>query len=213
MILDEVLILYLVVLRAPGFEGGERFVAQQGVGREMPLGAGECELVVNERVIEAVLCRVGLGAGEVDPFQTRPIDGSEAHRARLAGCINLAAAQIEGAEGTGSTTNGADLRVSRRVIVGSDSVGAGCDDFSVACYDRSEWSAAVSDVLHRESYRLAHEFFVVHIVYFTRPSANFTFAKVSKIFDKITRKVPYLDEWITPRPLRQESSEIFRTLR
>ena len=72
--LDEVLILNLVIFRAPGFEGGEGFVAEQGVGRKLPLGAGECELVVDERVVEAVLCRVGLGAGEVDSLQTRPVD-------------------------------------------------------------------------------------------------------------------------------------------
>ena len=34
----------------------------------------------------------------------------------------------EGAEGSGGIADGADLRVSRRVIVGSDSVGAGCDE-------------------------------------------------------------------------------------
>ena len=187
MILDEVLILYLVVLCAPGFEGGEGLVAQQGVGREMAFGAGECELVVDERVVEAVLSGVCLAAGEVDSLQTRPIDGSETHRARLAGRVDFAAAQIEGAESPGGVTDGADLRVSSGVIVGSDSVGAGCDDFSVARNDRSEWATAVSDVLHRKPYSFAHKFFVVHIVYFTRPSANFTFTKVSIIMENAAR--------------------------
>lgn len=105
----------------------------------------------------------------------------------------------EGAEGSGGIADGADLRVSRRVIVGSDSVGAGCDDFSVARYDCSEWAAAVSDVLHRKPYSFAHKIFVIHIHKLISDSVQTPFSEIadtnSRIIDTVAMKIVECSRW------------------
>ena len=60
-----------------------------------------------------------------------PIDGTQAHRARLAGGIDLATFQIEGLQFAGSLSDTVHFGMSRRVEVDGYTVGSLSDDDTV----------------------------------------------------------------------------------
>ena len=97
----------------------------------------------------------------------RPIDGAQAHRARLAGGIDVASGEVERAQTARSLAYAVHLGVRRRVVVDSNAVRRLGDDFVATYDDRSERSAASAHTLLGEFYGTAHKFvFLVHIFIF-----------------------------------------------
>ena len=90
-------ILDLILFRFPSAEGANGFVAEQRNGRHGARFLMLFQLLVNEIIGEVdgggILFRVAI----VDALDMRPIDGTEAHRARLTRGIDDAIREIEGA--------------------------------------------------------------------------------------------------------------------
>ena len=139
-------VLYLVFLVHPHPEGAEGFMREQDFAVETAFVLGKLQLVVDERVIEADVFGVGLVVAVVEFVDMGPVDGAEAHWARLARRVNLAAGKVEGVEFGAGGADGADLGMSRGVTVGGDAVDAGGNDFAVARDNGAERSAAVLNV-------------------------------------------------------------------
>ena len=81
-------------------------------------------LLINELVVEADLCRILSVVGIIDSVEVRPIDGTQAHRTRFARGINLAPLQVECLQGTSCLTNGIHLGMGGRVVVDGDAIGS-----------------------------------------------------------------------------------------
>ena len=96
-------------------------------------------------------------AAEVQLGRTRPVDRAQAHRARLATGVDLAALELEGPErGTGAA-NGDHLGVRRRVARRGHQIDAFRQDAAVLDDDRAERAAApASHVFQGELDRSPH---------------------------------------------------------
>ena len=111
------------------------------------LVARECELVVDEGVVEVDEHGVVFGVGVEDFFDACPIECAEAHGAWFAGGVDGAVVEFEGLELCAGLSDGGYFGVCGWVVVGGYAVDAGGDDFAVACDDGAEGAAAVEDVL------------------------------------------------------------------
>src|SRR5262245_46161290 len=98
---------------------------------------------IDEFVVEADRRRLLAGVRVVERAEARPVDGAEAHRARLATRIDLAVRQMESAESHTGAADGDDFRVGRGVVGRGDFVPAFRHDGAVAHNHRSEWPTLV----------------------------------------------------------------------
>ena len=89
------------------------------------------EFVANKGVIETSGGGIGSGGGIKDTVKPRPINRAETHGARFAGCIEIAAGQLEIAEDATSLANGFDFSVGSGIVGRGDAVDAFGDDFAV----------------------------------------------------------------------------------
>ena len=116
--------------------------------RDLALGWGKGELLVEVRVVEAGGCGFDLGGGVVDAVQARPEDGAETHGAGFATGKDFAAGEVVGVQFCGCAADGGDFGVGGGVVVGGDQVGAFGDQFPALDDDRAEGAAAGFDVCH-----------------------------------------------------------------
>src|SRR6266851_1635795 len=80
----------LVGLRQPFLEHQTSFLGAEPDERHRAVVDCGLEFSVDAGIVEADRRRIGTRVGVVDAVQPRPIDGTEAHRARLAARIDLA---------------------------------------------------------------------------------------------------------------------------
>lgn len=154
------LILHLVLFRCPSVEGLDGFVAEQGDERDGTIGDVLLQLLVDEVVGEIDVSGVLFRVAVIDAFDMRPIDGTQAHRAGLAGGVDNAIGKVEGAQLAAGLTNGVHLSVGSRVVVDGHAVGAARDDFSVLHDDGPKGTATVFHALVGEADGLTHIFLI-----------------------------------------------------
>ena len=154
-------ILDLILFRFPSAEGANGFVAEQRDGRHGARFLMLLQLLVNEIIGEVdgggILFRVAI----VDALDMRPIDGTEAHRTRLARGVDDTIREVESAEFAASLTDGVHLGMGGGVVVASDAVGTASDDFSIFHNDGPEGTTPVFHAFVGQSDGLAHESFIL----------------------------------------------------
>jgi len=103
------------------------------------------EFFVDEGVVEVSGGSIGGGGGVEDTVRASPVERAEAHGARFAGRVQIAAGQLEVAKNAAGLANGLDFGVGGRVVGGCDAVGAFGDDLAVF-NDQSGEGATVAGV-------------------------------------------------------------------
>src|SRR5207249_2996587 len=88
----------LVFLASPLVERHERLGPQQLLHRKPSLADRPRDLAIDEIVVEVDPRGVLARGAEVHVAETGPVDGREAHRARLAARVQVAVGQLEGPE-------------------------------------------------------------------------------------------------------------------
>src|SRR5579871_1495748 len=78
----------------PGTKARESFVAHHLHHGNVPLRMRPRDLFVDEGIAETDFPGIGSPIPKKDSIQMSPVDGAKTHRARLAGCVELAALQI-----------------------------------------------------------------------------------------------------------------------
>ncbi len=89
---------------------------------------GRFNLFVEKGVVEAGGSRIGGTASVENRIASRPVDRGEAHRARLATGIDVAAAKLKTSERSTRIANCYNLAMRRRVVGCRDKISAGCND-------------------------------------------------------------------------------------
>src|SRR5450631_2185512 len=121
-----------VVLFVPGTKGDQGFFAHQLDHGNFAVGVGELDLAVNEGVVKTEFCGVGGGVGEKNANGPGPVDGAEAHRARLTARIHFAAGEFEGAELFACGADSHYFGVSGGIILDGNGVNTLGNNFSFA---------------------------------------------------------------------------------
>ena len=143
----------------PGIENCLRFPAEKLFHGHAPRVQRELQFIVNKSVIEARGGGVSSSAGVEDSSGSRPIDCAEAHGARLASSVEIAAGELKIAEDVAGFANGDDFGMGRGVVCGGDTICAFGDDAAVLYNDSSERpSPASADILEAKRDSAAHEF-------------------------------------------------------
>ena len=110
-------------------------------GRRRSAGA-QGDFVVDERVVETCPGSIVLVATIIQVVKVRPVDGSQAHGARLARGVEVAPREVERAQPAGGLADGVDLGMGGGVVVGRHAVGALGHDDTVLHYHGGEGAAA-----------------------------------------------------------------------
>ncbi len=103
------------------------------------------EFVVDEGVVETSGSGIASGGCVENTVRTRPIDCAEAHGARFAGSIEIAAGQLESAQDATGLANGFDFGVGRGIVGGRNAIDGFGDDLAVL-YDQGSKGAALAGV-------------------------------------------------------------------
>ena len=144
------LILHLILLIAPLTEGGKRLVTHKVFAANRPQVVVKAQLVVYERVVEVYRRSIALGIGIAYSLDTRPIERTEAHRARLARGVDRTTRKVKGAQLTTGVAYRHHLGVCRRVVVWHHTIGASAKEFTIAHDDSSKGTSTLIDILRRE---------------------------------------------------------------
>src|SRR5260221_14441005 len=116
------------------------------------------QLFVDESVVKAGRGRVRGYTRVKYPRRTRPVNGSQAHRAWFTRRVKVAARQLKIAKLAASFANRHYLGVRGGIVRGGNAVRAFRDDAAVFCDYRGEGAAApCADVLHWQRDRAAPE--------------------------------------------------------
>ena len=99
---------------------------------------GRRQLLVDELVPELDAGGVVAGDGEVDLADARPVDGPQAHGARLATGIDFAAGQIVGLQFPAGMPDGHDFGMGGGIVGLDDLVPAFADDGAILDYHSAE---------------------------------------------------------------------------
>ncbi len=126
-------------------EGTQRIRMEQLRDGETSVTGRAAEFFVDEGVVKAGGGSIGGGGGVEDTVRASPVDRAEAHGARFAGRVEIAAGQLETAEDAAGLANGLDFSVGGRVVGGGNAVGAFGDDLAVL-NDQSGEGATVAGV-------------------------------------------------------------------
>src|SRR5690606_25803704 len=131
-------------------EDGEALVAEEAA-LDLDLAPAEPlhGLVRDRELVEAEGAGVLDGRAEDDAVAAGPVDGREAHRARLRRRVDGAAGEVDGVELAAGHAEGVDLGVRRDVGALPDDVVDARDDLGAAHDARAEGAAALADALHR----------------------------------------------------------------
>src|SRR5437588_5423977 len=155
---EPVLIANSVALPLPLLEGGQSFLPHQLDHWNRPLRQGNSQLLVDERIVESNGGRIGSRVSEVHSSRPRPVNCAQAHGARLAGCINFAAFELELRELAAGFSNRHHFRVRRGIAGGSHDVRTGRQDLAVFHHHRCERSAlSTAYVFNGQVNRPSHE--------------------------------------------------------
>ena len=114
-------------------------------GGELALGLVFAEFLIEENVIESSVCRIGGAGAVVDGIDPRPVGRRQAHGARLATGIELAAGQGEGSQGFRRRADGVDLAVGRGIVGRGHGVDSLAQNPSITHDQGGKWSARAAD--------------------------------------------------------------------
>jgi hypothetical protein len=122
------------------------------------------DLRIDQRIVEANERGIGRAVSETDASQVRPVDGAQAHRARLAGSKDFAIAQLEGTKLAARLTDGNDLRMCGGIECGGDLICSFGNDGIILDHHRAEGPAPTGmHILDRQLNRARHKN-LVHVL-------------------------------------------------
>lgn len=148
----------LVSLLFPNSKRFERFSAHQLDHGYLAAREWRREFPIDHRVIESGVCRIARGSGKVNASGARPVDRTQAHRARFATRVNLASAELEATQLLASLADRNHLGVRGRVVRRDNGVRSLGYDFSVFHNDGAERTApSRTDILNRKLDGSDHE--------------------------------------------------------
>ena len=135
-----------------------RLFAEELVHGDAAVRAWASEFGIDEGVVEASAGGIGGSGGVEDASGTSPVDGAEAHGARLASAVEIATGKLEIAQDVAGLADGDDFGVGGGIVGGGDAVGTFSDD-AVAFDDESgeRAAAAGTDVFDGECDGATHE--------------------------------------------------------
>ena len=118
------------------------------------------QFLVDEGIVKAGIGGIGGNAGVKHPRRTRPVNRAQAHRARFARRIKIAASKLKLAELAASFAYRHHFGVRGGIVRRCHAIYA-FRHYPAVFYNHSgKWSAlAASDVFYCQSNRAAHEFF------------------------------------------------------
>ena len=142
----------------PSGEAGPCLVAQKLRGWQRALGTFFAEFAIEKGVVEPGARGIGGAAAVIDGIEARPVGRREAHGARLATGVKLAAGKPERAEPGARSADSIYFTVSCGIVGGGDRVCSLSDNFAVTNDQRGKRpTPAAGDVLRRERNGAAHE--------------------------------------------------------
>src|SRR3981189_422384 len=148
----------LVCLLLPGGKYREGIVAEKLRHRNAPPGRCDLQLIIDEGVVESGVRGIGSGCGIENSRGARPVNRAEAHGARLARGIEIAAAELKIGENAAGSANGHDFRVRRRIVRKSDAVRPFGNDAVFFDYQGGKRPAAArADIVQRQRDGTLHE--------------------------------------------------------
>src|SRR5260370_32752230 len=153
----------LVRFGGPLREGKMRLPRAQQHTRNLARGWRQRHFAIDELIVEAD-CRCLLaGVRVIERAESGPIDGAQAHRARLATRIDLAIRQMESAGLRAGATDGDDFGVGGGVAGRGDLVATFGHDDAVTHDHGSKWPAPVgAHAFQRDLEGALHEIFSAH---------------------------------------------------
>src|SRR6266436_756675 len=114
----------LVCLLLPGRKNSDGIVAEKLRHRNAPPGGCDLHLVIDEGIVESGDSGVGGGCRVENSRGVRPVNRAEAHGARLARRIKIAAVELKISENAAGFANGHDFRMRGWIVGKGDSVRA-----------------------------------------------------------------------------------------
>ena len=87
-----------------------------------PSGRRDLQLIIDESVVKTGTRGVGRSCSVENSRGARPVNRAEAHGARLARRIEIAALELKISENAAGLANGHDFRMRRRIVRKSDAV-------------------------------------------------------------------------------------------
>src|ERR1700722_811277 len=121
------------------------------------------DFVIDQRIVESDLGRVGIGIAKINAGEASPIDCPQTHGTGLTGGVNLAGFEIKDAEYLACFAYSDNFRVCGRIVRGSDLVCSLRDNRAVLHHDRTEGTAVSGEnVLKGELNGASHER-IVHV--------------------------------------------------
>src|SRR5713226_6436596 len=143
----------------PSRENRKRIISEKLVHGNAPPGRRDFKLVVNESVVKTGVCSICRGGCVENYSGARTVNRAEAHRARLACRVEIAASELKITENAASLANGHDFGMRCRIVRMRDAVCAFRDDTIPFDDQRSERPAAArADIFQRQRNGAPHEF-------------------------------------------------------
>ena len=131
------------------------------------------KLAVDEVIVKVDGCGIHLGVCKVDLFEARPVDGCQAHGARLAAGVDHGAGEIKVSDVRAGRTNRAHLCMRSWVIASGHLVGALADHHAVLHNHGAERSTrARGNIGVREFNRPFHVLLVLSVFHRSFRSAE-----------------------------------------
>lgn len=156
------LVLSLVGLGVPGFEGLDGLVGEHLLLGDEAVGFGEGELLVDERVVEIDARGIGFGVAVENFRNVSPVYCAEAHGAWFARRVYHGAGEVERTLVARGVADGVDLGMGGGVVVSGNTIYATANDLTVFHHNCAKGTSAVCDVGRCHGDGFAHEFFFGH---------------------------------------------------
>src|ERR1043166_33927 len=110
------LVVYAIGAGRPGAKTSQRLLAHKGDEQDFAISQGDAELLADERVVESRFGCIAGRAPEKHAMRPGPVNRAKAHRTVFAGSVNVAAVELEGAQGRACRANRNDFRMRRRIV-------------------------------------------------------------------------------------------------
>ena len=125
----------------------------------MPFGSRHLQFLVKKLVVEANIPGVFGGIGEINFFDSGPVDGGETHGAGFATGIDFASHEVESVQLECRLSDGHDLRMGCGILAGEYLIIPLRNNSSIFDDNRTEWASCSRPHMNPgEFYGSAHEF-------------------------------------------------------
>jgi len=161
---QAVLVADLVWFLFPGAKRIERFFAHHLDHGDFAVRVGLGNFPVDEGVVETGFRGIGCSCGEINAIEARPVNGPQAHEARLTASINLTTCELKCSEFLAGFSNGNHFGVGGGIVRWGYTVSGLGDNFSILYNQRTEGTAVAGlYILQCERDGALHESLFGHI--------------------------------------------------